>query len=411
MEVYMAKPTRESSAIRALIKERGIKDLQGVHDIVKELTGSLIQEILEGELENELGYSKWDYKNKKTSNSRNGYSEKTLQSREGEITIKVPRDRNGEFEPQLIQKYDTDISTIEDKIIFLYSQGISTRDIQKTINEMYGVEIDDTMVSRITDKVLPLVKEWQERPLESVYAMVMLDAIHLKVREDGVVVIKAAYIAIGTNLDGRKDVLGIWLGASEGAKYWLGVLNGLKARGVEDILIASIDGLKGFVEAIQVAFPYTEIQRCVIHQIRASTRYVSYKDVKAFIADLRPIYKAPTEESALAALDVFESNWQAKYPVGVKSWRENWGELSTMFKYSPEIRRLIYTTNAIENFNRQLRKVTKTKSAFVSDDAVMKTLYLTTMNIIEKWTVPLRDWGIILSNLMIHFADRVKLKK
>lgn len=406
----MVKQKIESPALRALIKERGIKDLQGVHDIIKELTGSLIQEILEGELENELGYSKWDYKNKKTTNSRNGYSEKTLQSREGEITLKVPRDRNGEFEPQLIQKYDTDISTIEDKIIFLYSQGISTRDIQKTINEMYGVALDDTMVSRITDKVLPLIKEWQDRPLESVYALLMLDAIHLKVREDGVVVKKAAYIAIGTNLDGRKDVLGIWLGASEGAKYWLGVLNGLKARGIEDILIASIDGLKGFVEAIEVAFPHTEIQRCIVHQIRSSTRYVSYKDVKAFTADLKPIYKASTEAIALVELDKFEKKWQEKYPIGVKSWRENWDELSTMYKYSPEIRRLIYTTNAIENFNRQLRKVTKTKSAFVSDDAAMKILYLTTMNVVEKWIVPLRNWGNILSNLMIHFAGRIKLK-
>ena len=406
----MARKEHGNPALRALIKERGIKDLQGIHDLIKELTGSLIQEMLEGELENELGYSKWDYRNKKTTNSRNGYSEKTLKSSQGEIEVKVPRDRYGEFEPQLIKKHSTDISEIEDKILFLYSQGMSTRDIQKTINEIYGIDVDDTKVSRITDKILPVLREWQERPLQNVYAMVMLDAIHIKVREEGTVVSKAAYIAIGTDIDGRKDVLGIWLGASEGAKYWLGVLNGLKARGVEDILIASIDGLKGFVEAIEVVFPKTEIQRCIIHQIRASTRYVSYKDVKPFISDLRPVYKAVNENDALIALNEFENKWSKKYMLGVKSWRENWNELSVMFKYPPVIRKLIYTTNAIENFNRQLRKATKTKSAFVSDDAAMKILYLTTMNVIEKWTMPLRDWGEIIANLAIYFGDRVRIK-
>lgn len=397
--------------IQDLIKKREIKDLQGVQELIKELSGSLIQELLQGELENELGYSKWDYHNKTTSNSRNGYSEKTLKSSQGEIDIKVPRDRNGEFEPQLIKKYQTDISSIEDKIIFLYSQGMSTRDIQKTITEIYGMEIDDTTVSRITDKILPLLREWQERPLESIYAMVMLDAIHIKVREEGRVVTKAAYIVIGTNLDGYKDVLGIWLGASEGASYWLGVLNSLKSRGVQDILIASIDGLKGFVEALGAAFPKTEVQRCIIHQIRASTRYVSYKHRRSFIADMKPIYKAATEQSALSALEEFENKWSSKYMLGVKSWRDNWNELSTMYKYPPEIRKLIYTTNAIENFNRQLRKATKTKSAFVSDNAAMKILYLTTMKVVDNWTRRIRDWPSIIANLAIYFGDRVKIKK
>ncbi len=257
-------------------------------------------------------------------------------------------------------------------MIFLYSQGVSTRDIQKTMREMYGIEVDDSRVSKITDKLLPVIREWQERPLQSVYAMVILDAVHYSVRENGIVTKKAAYVAIGTDLEGKKDVLGIWLGATESAKYWLNVLTGLKNRGVRDILIASVDGLSGFVEAIHAAFPQTEVQRCVIHQIRASTRYVSYKDVKAFSADLKPIYKAATEELALTALDELEGKWGSKYALGVKSWRVNWPELSTMFKYPAEIRTLIYTTNAIENFNRQLRKVTKTKSAFVSDDALMK---------------------------------------
>ena len=404
----MAK--KEKSKLRELIEEYGIKDLKDVHEFVKALTAETIQEVLESELENELGYSRYDYKNKQTDNSRNGYSKKTVQSSQGEIELKIPRDRNGEFEPELVKKHQMDISGIEDKILFMYSQGTSTRDIEKAMMEMYGIEVDDTKVSKITDKILPLIKEWQERPLQSVYAMLILDAIHYKVREDGIVVKKAAYIAIGTDLEGKKDVLGIWLGATESSKYWLSVLNGLKNRGVEDILIASIDGLSGFVEALNVAYPKTEVQRCIIHQIRNSTRYVSYKDLKAFTADLKPIYKAPDEASGISALDEFEAKWGKKYSLAVKSWRNNWAELATFFKYPPEIRKLIYTTNAIENFNRQLRKVTKTKSAFVSDDALMKLLYLTTMNIVDKWTMPVKDWGQILDQLYMFFGDRVKIK-
>lgn len=404
----MAK--KEKSKLRELIEEYGIKDLKDVHEFVKALTAETIQEVLESELESELGYSKYDYKNKQTDNSRNGYSRKTVQSSQGEMELRIPRDRNGEFEPELVKKHQMDISSIEDKILFMYSQGNSTRDIEKTMREMYGIEVDDTKVSRITDKILPLIREWQERPLQSIYAMLILDAIHYKVREDGTVVKKAAYIAIGTDLEGKKDVLGIWLGATESSKYWLSVLNGLKNRGVEDILIASIDGLSGFVDAINVAYPKTEVQRCIVHQIRNSTRYVSYKDLKAFTADLKPIYKAADESLGLMALDEFEAKWGQKYPLAVKSWRTNWPELATFFKYPPEIRKLIYTTNAIENFNRQLRKVTKTKSAFVSDDALMKLLYLTTMNIVDKWTMPVKDWGQILAQLYMFFEDRVKIK-
>ena len=400
---------RERSKLRQMIEEYGIKDMNDVHEFVKMLTAETIQAALDAELENDLGYSKYDYKNKRTDNSWNGYSPKTVQSSAGEIQIKVPRDRQGEYEPQLVKKHQTDVSSIEDKVIFLYSQGISTRDIQKTMQEMYGIDVDDSRVCKITDKILPLIKEWQERPLQSVYAIMILDAVHYNVRDNGIVTKKAAYVAIGTDLDGKKDVLGIWLGASESAKYWLSVLNGLKNRGVQDILIASVDGLSGFVEAIHTAYPKTEVQRCVIHQIRSSTRYVSYKDVKQFTADLKPVYKAPTEETALSAMDAFEAKWCGKYPLAVKSWWVNWNELSTMFKYPPEIRKLIYTTNAIENFNRQLRKVTKTKSAFVSDDALMKILYLTTMNIVDKWTMPIKEWGSILDNLMIFFGDRVKI--
>lgn len=401
----MAK--KEKSLLRQMIDERGIKDLAGVQDLVKELTSGLIQEIMDAELEEDLGYSKYDYKNKQTDNSRNGTYTKTVSSSQGDVELSVPRDRNGTFEPQIVKKHQMDISAIEDKIIFLYSQGTSTRDIEKTMQEMYGIEVDATRVSKITDKLLPVIREWQNRPLESVYAMVMLDAIHYKVREEGTVIKKAVYIAIGTDLEGKKDVLGLWVGATESSKYWLGVLNGLKNRGVQDILIVSVDGLTGFSEAIAVAYPKTEIQRCIIHQIRSSTRYVSYKDVKAFTAALKPIYKAPSEESALEALNDLEAAWGAKYPAAIRSWREHWDELATMFKYPDEIRRIIYTTNAIENFNRQLRKVTKTKSAFVSDDALLKQLYLVTMQVMEKWTMPIRDWGGILMQLMIFFGNRV----
>lgn len=401
---------REKSTLRKLIDERGIKDLKGVQDLVKELTSGLIQEIMDAELEEELGYSKYNYKDKQTNNSRNGHYKKTVTSSQGNVELAVPRDRSGEYEPQIVKKHQMDISEIEDKILFLYSQGTSTRDIEKAMSELYGIEVDASRVSKITDKILPMIREWQNRTLESVYAMVMLDAIHYKVRDEGIVVKKAVYIALGTDLEGKKDVLGIWIGATESSKYWLSVLNGLKNRGVQDILIASVDGLSGFSEAIAAAFPETEIQRCVIHQIRSSTRYVSYKDVKAVTAGLKPIYKAPTEELALVALDEFEQNWGDKYPMCIRSWREHWDELATMFKYPEQIRRIIYTTNAIENFNRQLRKVTKTKSAFVSDDALMKQLYLVTMQITEKWTMPIRDWGNILMHLVIYFDDRVKVQ-
>ena len=400
---------KDNSKLRELIAEYGVKTMEDVHNFVKMLTAETIQTALDAELEEELGYSKYDYKNKETSNSRNGHSRKTVQGSFGEMEIEIPRDREGEFAPQLVKKHQTDVSSIEDKVIFLYSQGVSTRDIQKTMREMYGIEVDDSRVSKITDKLLPVIREWQERSLQAVYAMVILDAVHYSVRENGIVTKKAAYVAIGTDLEGKKDVLGIWLGATESAKYWLNVLTGLKNRGVRDILIVSVDGLSGFVDAIHTAFPDTEVQRCVIHQIRASTRYVSYKDIKAFTADLKPVYKAATEELALSALDELESKWGTKYALGVKSWRVNWPELSTMFKYPAEIRTLIYTTNAIENFNRQLRKVTKTKSAFVSDDALMKMLYLATMGITEKWTMPIKNWPAILDHLMIYFGDRVNL--
>ena len=396
------------TALKDLVKKNKIKDLKGVHELIKELTAGTIQTLLEEELDDDLGYAKHDYQNKQTDNSRNGYSKKTLDSSLGSFEVGIPRDRNGEFEPTIVKKYQTDISEIEEKIIFLFSQGTSTRDIQKTMHEIYGINVDDTKVSRITDKILPLIKEWQQRPLEPVYAMIMLDAIQYSVREDGMVVKKSAYIVIGTDLEGKKDVLGIWLGASESAKYWLSVLNELKNRGVEDIFIASVDGLSGFIQAINAAFPQTEVQRCIIHQIRSSTKYIAYKDIKAFMKDLKPVYKAASEELGRDALEELDEKWGSKYPASIKSWKDNWNELSTFFKYPPEIRILIYTTNAIENYNRQLRKVTKTKGAFVSDDALMKMLYLATMNIVKKWTMPIRNWPQIMSQLYIYFGERLE---
>lgn len=400
---------KEKSVIRQLIEERGVKDIQGVQELVKELTSGLIQECMDAELEEELGYSKYDYKNKAGSNSRNGSYRKTVSSSQGAVELKVPRDREGEYEPQIVKKGQMDISDIEDKILFLYSQGTSTRDIERTMQELYGIEVDATRVSRITDKIMPVVREWQNRPLEACYAHVVLDAIHYKVREEGHVVKKAVYIAIGIDLAGMKDVLGLWIGETESSKYWLGVLNGLKNRGVADILIISVDGLTGFSDAIEAVYPKTEVQRCILHQIRNSTRYVSYKDLKAFTAGLKPIYQAPTEEAALSALEKFEADWGDKYSLAIKSWREHWTELATMFKYPEALRRIIYTTNALENFNRQLRKVTKTKTAFVSDDALLKQLYLVMVQVTSKWTMPIPHWHDILAQLMIFFDNRVSV--
>lgn len=403
----MAKIDRDK--LKELIKEQGLKDMSDVNQFIKDLMAETIQSMLQAELDQELGYSKYDYKNKQTDNSRNGYSGKTVKSSQGEIDIKVPRDRNGEFEPQLVRKNQTDIAGIEDKILSMYAMGTSTRDIEKTIGDIYGIEISDSMVSKITDKILPMVSEWQNRPLKSIYSVIFLDALHVSVRQEGFVVKKAVYVIIGVDLEGKRDVLGLWIGATESAKYWLGVVNELKNRGVEDVLIASVDGLNGFSEAIRAVYPQVDVQRCVIHQIRNSTKYVSYKDIKAFTTDLKPIYRAITEEQALLALDALEEKWGKKYPLSIKSWRSNWPELSTFFKYPGEIRRMIYTTNCIENYNRQLRKVIKTKSAFPSDEALLKLLYLVTMNVIDKWTLRQKDWGTILDQLLIYFGDRVKI--
>lgn len=394
--------------IRELLQLSSVSSMEDIQDLFKETIAEFMEEGLETELSEELGYSKYDYRNKETDNSRNGHSSKTLRTSFGKVDISVPRDRKGVYEPQLLKKNQTSISQdIEEKILSMYAKGMTTGDIETHIRDIYGVEVSDTTVSRITDKILPVAKEWQQRPLENIYAVVFLDAIHYHVRSEGQVVKKAVYIAIGINLDGRKDVLGMWVGENESAKYWATILNSLRNRGVEDIFIACTDNLTGFSAAIEAVFPKTEIQNCIIHQIRNSTRYVSYKDLKALMADLKAVYAAVDENAALNALEVFSERWDKKYPKISISWKDNWSNLSTYFKYPQEVRRLIYTTNAIEGFNRQLRKVTKAKSVFPTDDSLLKMLYLAMVDITKKWTGRRQDWSMIHAQLAIYFADRM----
>ena len=394
--------------IRELLQVSNISSMDDIQNLFKETIAEFMENGLEAELDDELGYSKYDYKNKDTDNSRNGNSSKTLRTSFGDVDVSVPRDRKGEFEPQVLKKNQTSVSQdIEEKILSMYAKGMTTGDIEAHIRDIYGIEISDTTISRITDKILPLAKEWQQRPLEAVYAVVFLDAIHYHVRSEGQIVKKAVYIAIGVDLDGKKDVLGMWVGENESAKFWATVLNGLRNRGVEDIFIACTDNLTGFSAAIEAVFPKTEIQNCIIHQIRNSTKYVSYKDLKALMADLKAVYAAVDEASALESLNVFAQRWGKKYPKISVSWQENWPNLSTYFKYPQEVRRLIYTTNAIEGFNRQLRKVTKSKSVFPTDDSLLKMLYLAMIDITKKWTGRRQDWSMIHAQLAVFFAERM----
>ena len=390
--------------IRELLQLANIGSMDDIQRLFKETIAEFMENGLDAELDEELGYSRYDYKNKNTDNSRNGHSSKTLRTSFGDVEVSVPRDRQGEFEPQLLKKNQTSISQdIEEKILSMYAKGMTTSDIETHIRDIYGVEVSDTTVSRITDKILPIAKEWQQRPLESTYAVVF----KYHVRSEGQIVKKAVYIAIGIDLDGRKDVLGMRVGENESAKYWATVLNSLKNRGIEDIFIACTDNLTGFSAAIEAVFPKTEIQNCIIHQLRNSSKYVSYKDIKALMADLKAVYAAVDESAALDALDAFAEKWDKKYPKIAQSWRENWANLSTYFKYPQEVRRLIYTTNASEGFNRQLRKVTKAKSVFPTDDSLLKMLYLAMTDITKKWTGRRQDWSMIHAQLAVFFADRM----
>ena len=406
------KRTPEENArrekIRELLQLANVGSMDDIQELFKDTIAEFMENGLEVELDDQLGYSRYDYKNKDTDNSRNGHSSKTLRTSFGDVEVSVPRDRKSEFEPKVLRKNQTSISQdIEEKILSMYAKGMTTGDIEAHIQDIYGVDVSDTTVSRITDKILPVAKEWQRRPLESIYAVVFLDAIHYHVRSEGQIVKKAVYIAIGIDLDGHKDVLGMWVGENESAKFWATVLNSLKNRGVEDIFIACTDNLTGFSAAIEAVYPKTEIQNCIIHQLRNSSKYVSYKDLKALMADLKAVYAAVDESAALDALDTFAEHWDKKYPKISQSWRNNWANLSTYFKFPQALRRLIYTTNTIEGFNRQLRKVTKSKSVFPTDDSLFKMLYLAMIDITKKWTGRKQDWSMIHAQLAIYFENRM----
>ncbi len=392
--------------IRELIKEEKFSNTKEIMESIKGMFKDVLQEALEAELDEELGYERYEKSDAK--NRRNGHSAKTVRSEFGDIEIAVPRDRNGEYEPKLIPKHSRSIEGMEEKIISLYAAGMSTRDIHTQIKALYGVEISAEQVSRITDRVLPLLSEWQARPLETAYPFVFMDAIHYKVRDEKQIVSKAAYVVLGINADGYKEVLGIWIGQAESSKFWLSVLNELKNRGVSDVKVFCVDGLTGFKEAISATFPNARVQRCIIHQIRSSTKYVSYTDIKAFMKDLKLIYGAASENKALVALDELRTKWGKKYPSAVKSWEQNWDVLATFFIFSPEIRRIIYTTNAIEALHRQFRKVTKTKAVFPTEQSLLKMLYLATDRIQRKWTVRYKGWDQVLAQLEILFAPEAR---
>ena len=378
---------------------------------LKHLFAGVLEKMLEAEMAEHLGYEKNSAIGNNSGNSRNGYGKKTIKSEWGESEISIPRDRNGTFEPQIIEKRQTRTEDIEARILAMYAKGMSNRDIEDHLRDIYGVEASASLISRITDKIMPAVVEWQNRPLDKVYPIVFLDGIVFKVRKDSRVINKCLYSVLGINMDGHKEILGIWLSDNESASFWATVCNELKNRGVEDILIACRDNLSGFSTAIETVFPKTEQQLCVIHQIRNSTKYVPYKDIKAVMADLKRIYGAPTLDDAEYRLEEFREKWGKKYPQIIKSWETNWAELSTYFKYPQEVRRLIYTTNAVEGFHRMLRKYTKTKTIYPTDDAVKKSVFLSIQEISKKWSMPIRDWGIIVGQLMIFFENRLQQQK
>lgn len=382
------------------------KPLNGEKGIFAPLLKYFLEAALAGEMDSHLQESKQHGE----ANRRNGKAIKRVKSLSGEFDLETSRDRTGTFEPLILPKRQIIITEeLEDKVIALYGRGVSTRDISDYIKEMYQMDISATQLSSITDKVIPALNEWRTRPLQSVYAFVYLDCMHYKVRENGRVVTRAIYNILGVDLGGKKDLIGMYVSESEGAKFWLSVITDLKNRGVEDILIACIDGLKGFPEAIGTVFPLTQIQTCVVHQIRNSLRYIAEKDKKAFMADLKPVYQAVNKEEGFEKLVKLDEIWGKKYPVPIQSWYNNWETLSTFFEYDEQIRRVIYTTNTIEGFHRQVRKITKTKGAFTSDMALMKLVYLVVQNISEKWTMPLHNWSLTLSQLYVIFGDRLKL--
>lgn len=405
-EVFMSTLTKEQ--VKEIVQGNNFQSVTDVSSYLKDIFKDIIEELLEVELEMKLGYAKDDVSNKNTDNSRNGYSSKTIKSEFGEVDIQVPRDRKGEFEPKIIPKYQRNVSGIEEKIISLYARGMSTRDIEEQIREIYGISISAEMVSKITDRIVPEIKEWQQRPLDPIYPFVFLDAIHYKIKDDGRVLNRAAYVVLGVTIEGNKDILGIWIGENESSKFWLGIMNDLKNRGVQDILLFCVDGLTGLKEAINAAFPKSEVQRCIIHQLRNSFKYVSYKDIKAFSKDFKEVYRAINEEIALEKFCELKEKWEKSYPFAIRSWERNWDVLTPFFKFPEEIRKITYTTNIIEALHRQYRKVTKTKTMFPSDSSLEKMLYLASMNVMKKWTQRYKNWDKVLSQLLIQYPGRLE---
>ena len=401
------KENNQGKEILKLLQENyDITTAQDLSGALKDMFKGALQEMMNAEFDASMGYNKYDKKSEKT-NYRNGTTKKKLKSEFGEFDFETPRDRNGEFEPKIVPKNTRDVSGIEDKIISLYGRGLTTREINEQIQDLYGIEVSATMVSNITDQIIPEIKEWQERPLDSVYPFVFIDAVHFSVREDNHVVKKAAYIVLGINSEGFKEILGIWIGENESAKYWLGVLNELKQRGVKDILILCSDNLTGIKDAINAAYPNTVQQRCIVHMIRNSVKYVNYKDLKEFTKDLKQIYTSSNEKKGYDKLQEIKNKWKDKYLISFKTWEENWDAICPFFQFSEYIRKIMYTTNTIESLNRQFRKYTKTKSVFPTDMSLLKCLYLSTKNISKKWDQAYRNWGTILSELSIMFDGRI----
>ena len=391
--------------IQMLLQEYDIESAQDIQDALKDLLGGTIKEMMEAEMDDHLGYSKSERSD--SDDYRNGYKSKQVNSSYGSMEIQVPQDRKSTFEPQVVKKRQKDISDIDQKIISMYAKGMTTRQISDTLEDIYGFEASEGFISDVTDKIMPQIEDWQNRPLSEVYPVLFIDAIHYSVRDNGVIRKLAAYIILGINNDGYKEVLTIEVGENESAKYWLSVLNGLKNRGVKDILIICADGLTGIKEAISAAFPKTEYQRCIVHQVRNTMKYVSEKDKKPFCADLKTIYQAPTEEKALEALERVTDKWSEKYPNSMKSWKQNWDAISPIFKFSAAVRKVIYTTNAIESLNATYRKLNRQRSVFPSDTALLKALYLSTFEATKKWSIPIRNWGQVYGELSIMYEGRL----
>jgi putative transposase len=390
------------------IAQKAAKNIKTEHDLsqlTKMLSKITIEAALNAELDDHLGYNKNEIT--ASANSRNGYTSKTIQTEDGQFEIDTPRDRNGDFEPQLVKKNQRRMPSVKSKVMHFYTSGLSTREISDTFKELYDADVSPALISKITDAVMEKVIEWQSRPLDAIYPIVYLDCIVLKIRQDNRVINKAVYLALGINLEGKKELLGMWLSENEGAKFWLSVLTELQNRGVKDILIACVDGLKGFPDAINTVYPQAHIQLCIVHMVRNSMRFVPWKDYKEIAADLKKIYQATTEEQALLSLDQFAERWDEKYPQISKSWRAHWQNLNALFNYPPDIRKAIYTTNAIESLNSVIRKATKKRKLFPTDDSAKKVIYLATQQASKKWTMPIRNWKPALNRFMIEFEERL----